>query len=103
MPDPKDTAAHVKSLASATPTPAPKPPTVAEPAPPPVVTPLVGILDVQGTVYSKGGNNSVSFRAPNPTIFSSPDAAIVITNLQQAIFDQVLMGRAYKIEISLIP
>jgi hypothetical protein len=112
MSDPKDTAAHVRSLTTPTPTPTPTvvkspPPTVAAPTvtpPPPEVKPqATQIAAINATVDSKGGRNSINMRAPGNAIFNSPDGQLVLTDLRLAVFDQFLVGQVYSIVISTTP
>ena len=73
-------------------------------AEPPVITPTATqIFSINATVFSKGGRNSVSFRAPGAAVFSNPDAAFVITDLRQAAFDQFIVGQVYSIVVSTTP
>ena len=61
------------------------------------------ILSINATVFSKGGRNSVNFRAPGNAIFNSPDGALVLTDLRQAVFDQFTVGQVYALVISTTP
>ena len=70
----------------------------------PIITPTATqILSINATVFSKGGRNSVSFRAPGQAIFNSPDGALVLTDLRQAVFDQFTIGLVYNIVINTTP
>ena len=93
MEEKKDPLSNVKALVSPAPT-----------AEEPVIEPKgAQILSINGTVFSRGGRNSVSFRAPGNAIFNSPDGALVLTDLRQAAFDQFLVGQVYAIVISTTP
>ena len=96
----EDTLAKVKKAASV-PEPEPEPDKLAV-EPVDAQPKATQLLSVSGTVFSVG-RGSVSFRAPDPAVFETPDAAIVITGLTTNMLRQFTVGQVYTIVVSTTP